>query len=66
LRKDVVDIRAFATHTALGGVEGRHAVGVVQMPFVIIGEDFVGLFRRLEADLGLCTVFFCDLVGVMC
>jgi len=29
LREDVVDVRALAGHAALGGVKGRHAVGVV-------------------------------------
>lgn len=41
-------------------------MGIIQMSLVIVGEDFVGLFRGLEAHLSFCTVFFCDLVGVMC
>lgn len=66
LRKDVVDVRAFAAHTASGRVEGSHAVGVVHVSLVIVGEDLVGLFRGLEASLGLCAVIFCDLVGMVC
>jgi hypothetical protein len=66
LREDVVDIRAFAAHATLGWVKGRHTMGIVEVSLVIVGEDFVGLFRSLEADLGLCAVIFCDLVGVMC
>jgi len=41
-------------------------VGVVHVSLVIVGEDFVGLFRRLEADLSLCAVVFCDFVGMVC
>jgi hypothetical protein len=66
LREDVVDIRAFAAHPAPRGVKGSHAVGVVHLALVIVGEDFVGLFRSLEASLGLCAVIFCDLVGMVC
>lgn len=41
-------------------------MGVVQGSLLVIGEDLVGLFGRLEADLSLITVIFCDLVWVMC
>lgn len=41
-------------------------MGVVQLAFVIIGENLVGLLCSLEADLGFCTIFLCDLVGMMC
>lgn len=39
LRKDVVNVGAFAAHaSASGGVKGGHAVRVVQVALVIIGE----------------------------
>jgi hypothetical protein len=41
-------------------------VRVVHFALVIVGEDLVGLFCGLEADLGFCAVVFSDLVGVVC
>jgi hypothetical protein len=51
---------------ASSGVEGRHAVCVVEVALVIIGENFVGLFGGLESNLGFFTLFDSDLVGVVC
>jgi hypothetical protein len=65
LRKDVIHVGTAAAAHAIGGVEGRHAVRVVQVSLIVIVEDFVGLFRRLESDLGFSALFFCDLVGVV-
>jgi hypothetical protein len=64
LREDVVHVRP-AAHAAFGGVEGRHAVGVVHFTLVIVGENFVGLFCRLEAPFGFLAVVFCDFVGMV-
>ena len=41
-------------------------MGVVEVALVIVGEDFVGLFRRLEANLCFLALFDGDLVGVVC
>jgi hypothetical protein len=41
-------------------------VRVVEVSLIVIVEDFVGLFRRLEADFGLYALVFCDLVRVVC
>jgi hypothetical protein len=35
------------------------------MSLLVIVEDFVGLFRSLEADLCFFALFFGDLVGVV-
>jgi hypothetical protein len=64
LRKNIVHIGLLAAAT--GRVEGGHAVGVVEMAFVIVGQNLVGLFRRLEADLGFLTLLDGDLVGMVC
>jgi hypothetical protein len=64
LRKDVIHVGAAAAH-AVGGVEGGHAVRVVQVSLIVIVEDFVGLFCRLESDLSFSALFFCDLVRVV-
>jgi hypothetical protein len=40
-------------------------MGVVEVPLVVIGKDFVGLFRGLEADLGFFALVLSDLVGVV-
>jgi hypothetical protein len=41
-------------------------VRVVEVSLVVIVEDFVCLFRRLEADFGLYALVFCDFVRVVC
>jgi hypothetical protein len=41
-------------------------VGVVEVSLVVIVEDFVSLLRSLEPDLSFTTLFFRDLVGVVC
>jgi len=64
LRKDVVHIRLLAAATSR--VEGGHAVSIVEVALVIVGQDFVGLFRGLEADLCFLTLLDGDLVGVVC
>jgi|TARA_R110002003_G_scaffold61_2_gene5509 hypothetical protein len=65
LREDVVHVRTAGAH-AVCGVEGGHAVGVVEVALLVVVEDLVGLFRGLEADFGFGAVVFCHLVGVMC
>ncbi len=47
------------------GVEGVHAVEVVQLALLIIPKDLVGLGDGLELDLGLGSHLLGDLVGVM-
>jgi hypothetical protein len=64
LRKNVVHVGSAAAH-AVGRVEGGHAVCVVQVSLLVIVEDFVSLFRSLEADLCFFALFFGDLVGVV-
>lgn len=64
LRKDVVHVWLLAA--AASGVEGGHAVGIVEVALVIVGKNLVGLFCGLEADLCLFTLLDCDLVGVVC
>jgi hypothetical protein len=66
LRKDVVHVGAAAAAHAVGRIEGGHAMGVVEVSLVVIVEDFVRLFRSLESNLSFSTLFFCDLVGVVC
>lgn len=41
-------------------------MGVVEVALVIVGQNLVGLFRRLEADLGFLTLLDGDLVGMVC
>jgi hypothetical protein len=41
-------------------------VCVVEVSLVVIVEDFIGLFCRLEADFGLDTLVLCDLIRVVC
>jgi hypothetical protein len=41
-------------------------VGVVHFALFIVGENFVGLLRGLEARFGFEAVVFRDLVGMMC
>jgi hypothetical protein len=41
-------------------------MGVVEVPLVVIGEDFIGLFCGLEANLGLFALIFGHLIGVVC
>ena len=38
---------------------------VVEVALVIVGEDLVGLFGRLEADFGFFALLDGDLVGVV-
>jgi len=40
-------------------------VGVVEVSFFFIVEDFVGLLGALEADFGFDSFFFGDFVGVV-
>jgi hypothetical protein len=63
LRKDVVHV--WLLTAAAGGVEGGHAVCIVEVALVVIGEDFVGLLRGLETDLCFFALFHGDLVRVM-
>jgi hypothetical protein len=62
-REDVVHVRLLAA--AAGRVEGGHAVRVVEVALVIVGEDLVGLFGGLEADLGFFALLDGDLVRVV-
>lgn len=39
---------------------------IVEVALVVIGQNFVGLFRRLEADLCFLALLDGDLVGVVC
>lgn len=64
LREDVVHVWLLAA--AAGGVESGHAVGIVEVALVIVGEDLVGLFRGLEPDLCFFALFDSDLVRVVC
>jgi hypothetical protein len=41
-------------------------VGIVELALIIVGQDFVGLFCRLEADLCFFALFDGDLVGMVC
>jgi hypothetical protein len=66
LRKDVIHVGPLATHAAtFRGIKGRHAMGIVEVPLVVIGEDFVSLFCSLEADLGFFALFLGNFVRVM-
>jgi hypothetical protein len=64
LREDVVHVGLFAATASR--VEGGHAVGIIEVALVIVGQNLVGLFRRLEADLCLLALFDGNLVGVVC
>lgn len=40
-------------------------MGIVHLSLFVVVEDLIGLFRRLESDLGFDALFFDDFVGVM-
>lgn len=40
-------------------------MGIVGRALIIVGKNFVGLFRGLEADFCLCTIFFGGLVRMV-
>lgn len=40
-------------------------MGIVEVPLVIVGEDFVGLFGGFEPDLGFLALFNRNLVRVV-
>jgi hypothetical protein len=66
LGENVVDVGSFAAHaTASRGIEGSHAMGVVEVSLLVIVEDFVGLTGSLETNFGFGAFGFCDLVGVV-
>jgi hypothetical protein len=40
-------------------------MGVVEVAFLVVVEDLIRLFRRLEFDLGLCAFVFGYFVRVV-
>jgi hypothetical protein len=67
LGEDVVHVGPSAHAAAAArGVEGGHAMGVVEVALVIVEENLVGLLGGLEADLGLFTFLLGNLVWVVC
>jgi hypothetical protein len=65
LREDVVDIGSLAHAAASRGIEGGHAVRVVEVSFFVIVEDLVRLAGCFEAHFGFLTFMLCDFVGVV-
>ena len=63
--ENIVHIDLGSAGHASGGVEGGHAVGIVEVTLLLIAQDFVGLCHRLELDLGLHLLLLGHLVGVM-
>ena len=67
LGEDIVHVGSAAhAAAAAGGVEGGHAMGVVEVALIIVEEDLVGLLGGLKADLGFFALLLGDLVWVVC
>jgi hypothetical protein len=47
------------------GIECSHAMGIVQVPLLVIVKDFVCLFCGFESDFGFLALFFDDFIGMM-
>jgi hypothetical protein len=60
----IVQVHVMPVSSARAALEGRHAVGVVHVPLLVILEDFVGCLDGFEALFCLCSVLFGMLVRV--
>lgn len=65
LGDDVVQVDVSTARTASGLIKSGHAVGVVEVALVIVAEDVVRFRDFFELDLGLCSLLFRDLVGMV-
>ena len=63
LRQEIVHIHAHGAGS-IPSFEGLHAMGIVEMSRVIIGEDLVSFADGFEFDICLCAFILRDFVGV--
>jgi hypothetical protein len=65
LCQDVVQIYPTSHTGTSSGVKGSHAMGIIEVSFLLIVKNFICLTDSLEFQLGLFSLFLRDLVWVM-